>query len=162
MGNYASVGDSYTKGESDGRYPLNTDFENAIKASNDGLTQRYTKTESDLKFQEKGNYQLAGNYLTKADISSFPSIDNVYTKTESDSAFLKKVDAANLYQPIGGEYAKIAFVNDKFAGLEKTIKTQSINLGDYSLETNAESQLCLKRKDGVQTFCFDGKIVIKK
>ena len=67
-----------------------------------------------------------------------------------------------MYQPIGGEYASISFVNDKFSGLEKSIKTQAINLGEYSLETNAESQLCLKRKDGGQTFCFDGKIVIKK
>lgn len=160
MGNYASVGDSYTKGESDERYPLNTEFKTAIKAGNDGLIQRYTKTESDNLFQPKGTYATLSDIENK--IKSFPSVDNVYTKTESDSAFLKKVDAANLYQPIGGEYAKIAFVNDKFAGLEKSIKTQSINLGDYSLETNAESQLCLKRKDGVQTFCFDGKIVIKK
>lgn len=161
MGNYASVGDSYTKGESDGRYPLKLDLDAAIEKSNTELAARYTKTESNNLFQPKGDYQLAGNYLTKADISSFPSIDNVYTKTDSDTTFLKKVDAANMYQPIGGEYASISFVNDKFSGLEKAIKTQSINLGEYSLE-NKDSQLCLKKKDETQSFCFDGKIVIKK
>ena len=156
MGNYPSKGDSYSKGESDRRYPEISIYDAAIKASNDGLAQRYTKSESDNLFQEKGNY------ATLSDIKSLPSVDNIYTKTESDSAFLKKVDAANLYQPIGGEYAKISFVNDKFSGLEKSIKTQAINLGDYSIETNAESQLCLKRNDGSQSFCFDGKIVIQK
>lgn len=156
MGNYASIGDSYTKDESDVRYPLKAALDAAIEKSNIGLNARYTKTESDLKFQEKGNY------LTKADISSIPSKENIYTKTDSDATFLKKIDAANMYQPIGNEYASISFVNDKFLGLEKSIKTQAINLGEYSLETNPESQLCLKRKDGTQTFCFDGKIVIKK
>lgn len=100
----------------------------------------YTKRESDDKYQEKGN---------------------TYTKSEFDSTFLKKVDAANMYQPIGSEFASISFVNNKFAELEKSIKTDVINLGEYSI-TNTNSQLCLKRKNETQSFCFDGKIVIKK
>lgn len=38
MGNYASVGDSYTKGESDGRYPLKTALDAAIENSNTGCS----------------------------------------------------------------------------------------------------------------------------
>ena len=160
MGNYASVGDSYTKSDSDGRYPLKTALDVAIENSNTGLAARYTKTESDLKFQEKGNYATLSDVESKMKL--FPSVDNIYTKTDSDSTFLKKIDAANMYQPLGGEYASVSFVNNKFAGLEKSIKTDAINLGEYSLSTNTESQLCLKRKDDTQTFCFDGKIIIKK
>ena len=100
MGNYASVGDSYTKGESDGRYPLNTDFENAIKASNDGLTQRYTKTESDNLFQPKGTYATLSDIENK--VKSFPSVDNVYTKVDSDGKFQPKGD----YALVGASYTK--------------------------------------------------------
>jgi hypothetical protein len=44
MGNYASVGASYTKQESDTKYPEKINV--------------YSKTEDDEKFQLKGNYAL--------------------------------------------------------------------------------------------------------
>jgi hypothetical protein len=158
MGNFATKGDSYTKPESDERYPLKTAIEAAIKAANDGLTARYTKAESDGRYPTLATYNAAIK-------SGNDGLAARYTKTDSDDMFLKKVDAANIYQPIGGtsvQYASVSFVNDKFTGLEKSVKTDAINLGDYSLTTNTESQLCLKRKDGAQAFCFDGKIVIQK
>ena len=87
MGNYASVGDSYTKGQSDELYPSKTIFDEAINA-------RYTKTESDTLFQQKGDYAMRSDILNT--IKSIPSLDNVYTKGESDTRYpaLATYDAA--------------------------------------------------------------------
>lgn len=87
MGNYASVGDSYTKGESDQNYPSKTVFNNAINS-------RYTKTESDSRFQPKGTYATLSDIENT--VKSIPSIDNIYTKTESDGRYPEKTvfDAA--------------------------------------------------------------------
>ena len=127
MGNYASKGDSYSKGESDdlfqpkGDYATTVDFENKIK-SFPTIDNIYTKTESDTKFQPKGNYsllgdsytksesdtkfQLKGDYATTVDfenkIKSFPTIDNIYTKTESDTKFQPKGN----YSLLGDSYTK--------------------------------------------------------
>jgi len=127
MGNYASKGDSYSKGESDdlfqpkGDYATTVDFENKIK-SFPTIDNIYTKTESDTSFQPKGNYsllgdsytksesdtkfQLKGDYATTVDfenkIKSFPTIDNIYTKTESDTKFQPKGN----YSLLGDSYTK--------------------------------------------------------
>ena len=162
MGNYASKGDSYSKGESDdlfqpkGDYATTVDFENKIK-SFPTIDNIYTKTESDTSFQPKGNYsllgdsytksesdtkfQLKGDYATTVDfenkIKSFPTIDNIYTKTESDTKFQPKGN----YSLLGDSYTKsesdaaIKAGNDELA--QRYTKTESDSKfqpkGDYSL-----------------------------
>lgn len=56
-GNYALVGASYTKAESDGKYQP--------KGSYQASGYSYSKSESDGKYQPKGNYAPAGNYGAK-------------------------------------------------------------------------------------------------
>jgi len=162
MGNYASKGDSYSKGESDdlfqpkGDYATTVDFENKIK-SFPTIDNIYTKTESDTSFQPKGNYsllgdsytksesdtkfQLKGDYATTVDfenkIKSFPTIDNIYTKTESDTKFQPKGN----YSLLGDSYTKsesdaaIKAGNDGLA--QRYTKTESDTIfqpkGNYAL-----------------------------
>lgn len=66
-GNYALVGASYTKAESDGKYQP--------KGSYQASGYSYSKSESDGKYQPKGNYATAGSS---------------YTKNESDSRYDRK------------------------------------------------------------------------
>ena len=185
MGNFASKGESYSKPESDDRFPLKTVFDTTIKTVNAGLADRYTKTESDDRYPLTTELKtgLAADFnqmetkrrdlevklnntqnelsATKTEIinqiKSLASAENVYTKTDADTTFLKKVDAANMVS----DYATVAFVTNKFAEMEKSVTTGGLNIGGYSL-TNTDSQLCLKKNDGTQSFCFDGKIVIQK
>ncbi|WP_213760373.1 hypothetical protein [Enterobacter hormaechei] len=55
----AKTGDSYTKTESDGRFQAKGNYTPAGQA--------YTKAESDARFQPKGNYTPAGQAYTKAE-----------------------------------------------------------------------------------------------
>ncbi|MCE9841099.1 hypothetical protein [Proteus terrae] len=84
-GNYALVGASYTKTESDGRYQAKGSYATAGSS--------YTKAESDGRYQGKGNYQPAGNYAL---------VGASYTKTESDGKYQLKGN----YQASGYSYSK--------------------------------------------------------
>lgn len=157
MGNYASKGESYTKPESNELFVEKTVFENSIKTTNNALETRYTKSETDNKFQIKGDYSTKLDFENAVQqIKSLASTDNIYSKSDADNKFLNKIDAANMFK----DYALISFVNDKFANLNNEIKTNRLNIGDYYI-TNDNSQMCIGKNDG-QTFCFDGKIIIKK
>ncbi|MEQ5167475.1 hypothetical protein ABN211_01925 [Proteus terrae] len=84
-GNYALVGASYTKTESDGRYQAKGSYATAGSS--------YTKAESDGRYQGKGNYQPAGNYAL---------VGASYTKAESDGKYQLK----GSYQASGYSYSK--------------------------------------------------------
>lgn len=78
-GDYALVGDSYTKKESDEKYALKGDVP----------TDVYTKGEADNKFQEKGDY------VTPSDLKDYATKDEIpdsYTKQESDDKYQEKGD----------------------------------------------------------------------
>ncbi|MGV3068046.1 hypothetical protein ACEE86_07885 [Proteus mirabilis] len=83
--NYALVGASYTKTESDGRYQAKGSYATAGSS--------YTKAESDGRYQGKGNYQPAGNYAL---------VGASYTKAESDGKYQPK----GSYQASGYSYSK--------------------------------------------------------
>ena len=137
MGNYASVGDSYTKGESDGRYPLNTDFENAINA-------RYTKSESDTRFQPKGTYATLSDIQNS--IKTIPSLDNTYTKVDSDGKFQPKGN----YALVGASYTK-AEDDAKFATF--ATKTDLNNAAKSATDTFAtKTDLNNAAKSATDTF----------
>ncbi|OTA14121.1 phage tail protein [Xenorhabdus vietnamensis] len=55
--------------------------------------ESYTKSESDYRYQSKGNYAPAGNYAIRGES---------YTKGESDS----KYQSRGNYQPVGYSYSK--------------------------------------------------------
>jgi hypothetical protein len=143
MGNYASVGASYTKQESDTKYPEKINV--------------YSKTEDDEKFQLKGNYAL------KSD-----TIDG-YTKQEVDDKFSLKGDYAlkSELQTIDG-YTKQE-VDDKMKTMtiwcadgelcKLPINTNGIQIGNYKLKSD-NNKLCVSDLENV-TYCFDGKIVTK-
>ncbi|WP_442956585.1 gp53-like domain-containing protein, partial [Proteus sp. G2661] len=84
-GNYALVGASYTKAESDGRYQA--------KGSYAPAGSSYTKAESDGRYQGKGSYQPSGNYAL---------VGASYTKAESDGKYQLK----GSYQASGYSYSK--------------------------------------------------------
>ena len=72
-----------------------------------GITDAYTKTESDKKYQPAGNYSSAGHTHTFASLTSKPTtlsgygITDAYTKTESDGKYATKTESDGKYQPIG-------------------------------------------------------------
>ena len=144
MGNYASVGDSYTKGESDDKYPLKINV--------------YPKEEDNNKFQLKGDYALKsdiktidsytkqeidnkfalkGDYVLKSDIKTIDS----YTKQEIDN----KIKTVTMWCADGG-----------LCQLPTNIK--GIQLGNYKLKSEND-KLCVS--DSSTTYCFDGKIITK-
>lgn len=77
-----------------------------------GITDAYTKTESDKKYQPVGNYSSAGHTHTFASLTSKPTtlsgygITDAYTKTESDGKYSTKTDSDKKYQP-KGSYATL-------------------------------------------------------
>lgn len=77
-----------------------------------GITDAYTKTESDKKYQPVGNYSSAGHTHTFASLTSKPTtlsgygITDAYTKTESDGKYATKTDSDTKYQP-KGSYATL-------------------------------------------------------
>lgn len=77
-----------------------------------GITDAYTKTESDKKYQPVGNYSSAGHTHTFASLTSKPTtlsgygITDAYTKTESDGKYATKTDSDKKYQP-KGSYATL-------------------------------------------------------
>ncbi|WP_311746806.1 gp53-like domain-containing protein [Proteus penneri] len=77
-GNYALVGASYTKAESDGKYQP--------KGSYQASGYSYSKSESDGKYQPKGNYAPAGNYGAKN------------TASKAQSGWWKCGDTGIIYQ----------------------------------------------------------------
>lgn len=72
-----------------------------------GITDAYTKTESDKKYQPAGNYSSAGHTHTFASLTSKPTtlsgygITDAYTKTESDGKYATKTESDGKYQPVG-------------------------------------------------------------
>jgi hypothetical protein len=112
MGNFASVGASYTKDESDDKYPLKT---NVYSKQEDNIKYATFATKTDLNnaattatntFQPKGNYALVGasytkeeddgkfaTFATKTDLNTFQPKGNYalvgasYTKAEDDAKF---------------------------------------------------------------------------
>lgn len=72
-----------------------------------GITDTYTKTESDKKYQPVGNYSSAGHTHTFASLTSKPTtlsgygITDAYTKTESDGKYATKTESDGKYQPVG-------------------------------------------------------------
>ena len=138
MGNYASKGDSYSKGESDdlfqpkGDYATTVDFENKIK-SFPTIDNIYTKTESDTSFQPKGNYSLLGDSYTKFESDAAIKAGNDglaqrYTKTESDTKFQPKGN----YALVGASYTK-AEDDTKYATF--ATKTDLNNAGSSATNT---------------------------
>ena len=93
MGNFATKGDSYTKPESDGRYPLKT----AVDA---GFGARYTKTESDARYPLTTNITSAfqgvdtkqrelENKINTTSSEITTSLADRYTKTEANDLYSK-------------------------------------------------------------------------
>lgn len=72
-----------------------------------GITDAYTKTETDKKYQPVGNYASEGHTHTFASLTSKPTtlsgygITDAYTKTESDEKYATKTDSDTKYQPKG-------------------------------------------------------------
>ena len=68
-----------------------------------GITDAYTKTESDKKYQPVGNYSSAGHTHTFASLTSKPTtlsgygITDAYTKTESDGKYATKATTLKGY-----------------------------------------------------------------
>ena len=83
------ITDAYTKKESDGKYATK-----ATTLSGYGITDAYTKTESD------------GKYATKATTLAGYGITDAYTKTETDGKYATKTDSDKKYQP-KGSYATL-------------------------------------------------------
>ena len=78
------ITDTYTKKESDGKYATK-----ATTLKGYGITDAYTKTESD------------GKYATKATTLAGYGITDAYTKTESDGKYATKTESDGKYQPVG-------------------------------------------------------------
>ena len=78
------ITDAYTKKESDGKYATK-----ATTLKGYGITDAYTKTESD------------GKYATKATTLAGYGITDAYTKTESDGKYATKTESDGKYQPVG-------------------------------------------------------------
>ena len=72
------ITDAYTKTESDGKYATK-----ATTLKGYGITDAYTKTESDKKYQPVGNYSSAGHTHTFASLTSKPSTLSGYGITDA-------------------------------------------------------------------------------
>ena len=110
----------------------------------------YTKVQSDEKYQLKGNYQPAGNYLTEhQDISGKANVGDSYTKAQSDEKYQLKGN----YQPAGNyltEHQDIsgkANVGDSYTKAQSDARYQlkgeddgnEIDLSDYLMKSEAAS-----------------------
>ena len=71
------ITDAYTKKESDGKYATK-----ATTLAGYGITDAYTKTESDKKYQPVGNYSSAGHTHTFASLTSKPTTLSGYGITD--------------------------------------------------------------------------------
>ena len=72
------ITDAYTKKESDGKYATK-----ATTLKGYGITDAYTKTESDKKYQPVGNYSSAGHTHTFASLTSKPTTLSGYGITDA-------------------------------------------------------------------------------
>lgn len=72
------ITDAYTKKESDGKYATK-----ATTLAGYGITDAYTKTESDKKYQPAGNYSSAGHTHTFASLTSKPTTLSGYGITDA-------------------------------------------------------------------------------
>ena len=72
------ITDAYTKKESDGKYATK-----ATTLAGYGITDAYTKTESDKKYQPVGNYSSAGHTHTFASLTSKPTTISGYGITDA-------------------------------------------------------------------------------
>ena len=86
------ITDAYTKKESDGKYATK-----ATTLSGYGITDAYTKTESDKKYQPVGNYSSAGHTHTFASLTSKPTTLSGYGITDAYT----KTESDGKYQPVG-------------------------------------------------------------
>ena len=91
------ITDAYTKKESDGKYATK-----ATTLSGYGITDAYTKTESDKKYQPVGNYSSAGHTHTFASLTSKPTTLSGYGITDAYT----KTESDGKYQP-AGSYATL-------------------------------------------------------
>ncbi|MGO2105047.1 MAG: hypothetical protein ACTH3P_06515 [Proteus vulgaris] len=160
-GNYALVGASYTKTESDGRYQAKGSY--AIAGSS------YTKAESDGRYQSKGNYQPAGNYAlvgvsyTKAESDgkyqpkgSYQVSGYSYSKSESDGKYQPK----GSYATAGSSYTK-AESDGRYQKLGSSMKLTLVHTGEMNWNTpvNVSKNLFghmvfLQRSDGAYFFFY--------
>ena len=91
-----------------------------------GITDAYTKTETDKKYQPVGNYASAEHTHTFASLTSKPTtlsgygITDAYTKTESDGKYATKTESDGKYQPVGS-----------YATLDSNGKVPSSQLPSY-------------------------------
>lgn len=91
-----------------------------------GITDVYTKTETDKKYQPVGNYASAEHTHTFASLTSKPTtlsgygITDAYTKTESDGKYATKTESDGKYQPVGS-----------YATLDSNGKVPSSQLPSY-------------------------------
>ena len=86
------ITDAYTKKESDGKYATK-----ATTLAGYGITDAYTKTESDKKYQPVGNYSSAGHTHTFASLTSKPTTLSGYGITDAYT----KTESDGKYQPVG-------------------------------------------------------------
>ena len=91
------ITDAYTKTETDGKYATK-----ATTLSGYGITDAYTKTESDKKYQPVGNYSSAGHTHTFASLTSKPTTLSGYGITDAYT----KTESDGKYQP-KGSYATL-------------------------------------------------------
>lgn len=115
-GNYALVGASYTKTESDGRYQAKGNYQPVGNYANKG--DSYTKTESDSRYQAKGNYQPSGNYALAG---------ASYTKTESDGKYQPKGNYALLS---GASFTGASYAKDEIGAYSGTNRVHLKTLAD--------------------------------
>ncbi|OAT39136.1 phage tail protein [Proteus myxofaciens] len=137
-GDYALVGSSYTKKESDGRYQAKGNYQPAGNYANKG--DSYIKTESDGRYQAKGNYAPAGNYALVGDS---------YTKIESDGR----------YQAKGSSVPNTRKVNGKALSDDINITSQDI-FGDQAIYINANQNLDNYKTPGVYCQSFNANTSI--
>lgn len=91
------ITDAYTKTETDGKYATK-----ATTLAGYGITDAYTKTESDKKYQPIGNYSSSGHTHTFASLTSKPTTLSGYGITDAYT----KTDSDKKYQP-KGSYATL-------------------------------------------------------
>ena len=129
----AYIGDSYTKAESNVNFQPKGNYQPAGDYALAGVS--YTKSESDNKYQAKGNYQPSGNYAL---------VGASYTKSESDGKFQLKGD----YQKSGNYADKSSASQQSFAGAisspSSIIATSEV--GTIALDTTKTKPVMLYRE----------------
>ncbi len=101
-GNYALVGASYTKAESDGKYQP--------KGSYQASGYSYSKSESDGKYQPKGNYATAGSSYTKAESDGrYNKKQKIFRRVDSITNPIETGNSIDLKEDVRGKYLYVAW-----------------------------------------------------